>query len=85
MGLLTPFALVGTGIVVRRARTVAPTSAALLIASGVLFIASRPPRVEPLAVVSDCALVLALTPIGWSILTRSRSRTTGAPEPTLAH
>lgn len=72
-GLLTPVGLVATGVLLWRTRVVPTWSAALLVLGGILFVASRPQRVEALALVADGTLVLALAPIGWSMLTRTRA------------
>lgn len=80
-GLFFPAGLVATGTLLWRAKACARASAALLIVGGVLFVMSRPARIDPLAVAADCALVLALAPIGWSILTRGRA---GYPTPAIA-
>jgi len=69
-GWFAPLTFVATGVLLWRTGGGVPRrSAGLLIAAGVLFLASRPARVEPLAVISDCALILALVPMGWSALT----------------
>jgi hypothetical protein len=71
-GWLAPVTFVATGILLWRTRTVPTWSAALLVLGGVLFISSRPARIEPLAIACDIALVLALVPIGWDMLGRRR-------------
>lgn len=71
-GWLAPVAFVATGILLWRTRTVPTWSALLLVLGGILFIASRPARIEPLAIACDIALVLALVPIGWSLLAGRR-------------
>ena len=81
-GWLVPVIFAATGIVLWRTRTVPRWSAGLLVAAGVLFIASRPARVDALAVVGDCVTILAMVPIGWSILARVREATpVPAPAP----
>lgn len=72
-GWLVPVSLVATGVLLWRTRLVPNWSAALLVLGGVLFISSRPARIEPLAIACDIALVLALVPIGWSMLARRRT------------
>lgn len=72
-GLLTPLTFVLVGIMLWRTRTVDWWSGALLVAGGILFVASRPARIDPLAVTADIVLALALIPIGWTMLTRTRS------------
>lgn len=69
-GWLGPVSFVATGILLWRTRTAPTWSAALLVLGGVLFVASRPERINLLAVACDITLVLALIPIGWSMLTR---------------
>lgn len=69
-GWLAPVSFVATGILLWRTRTAPAWSAALLVLGGVLFIASRPERINLLAVACDITLVVALIPIGWSMLTR---------------
>ncbi|MGH9136189.1 MAG: hypothetical protein ACRD0G_03970 [Acidimicrobiales bacterium] len=80
-GWFAPVTFAATGIVLWRTRSTTRWSAGLLVAAGVLFIASRPARIDPLAVISDVVLILALAPIGWSIVTR---RTTSALAPSPA-
>ena len=82
-GLFTPVALVGTGLLLWRTRTAAPWIAALLVIGGVGFVTSRPARVDVLAVITDGALVVALVPLGWTILTRTRTpeRSSGVSVP----
>jgi glucan phosphoethanolaminetransferase (alkaline phosphatase superfamily) len=82
-GLLVPVTLVATGILLWRTRTVPTWSAALLVLGGVLFVASRPARIDPLALAADAVLVLALAPIGWSMMTRSRQATAVASSASL--
>jgi len=69
-GLLAPVSFVATGILLWRTRVVATWSAAALVLGGVLFVASRPQRIEPLAVACDVVLLVALVPIGWAMLAR---------------
>ncbi len=79
-GWFAPVTFAATGILLWRTRGTNHRSAGLLTAAGVLFIASRPARIDPLAVISDVVLILALAPIGWSILTR-RITPAVAPSP----
>ncbi|GAA0437198.1 hypothetical protein Acor_50060 [Acrocarpospora corrugata] len=72
-GWLVPLSLVATGILLWRTRLAPAWSAALLVLSGVLFISSRPARIDQLALACDIALVIALVPIGWSMLARRRT------------
>ncbi|HEX6027080.1 MAG TPA: hypothetical protein VFZ00_34090 [Solirubrobacter sp.] len=74
-GWLIPFTLTLTGILFWRTAAIPRTQAVLLIAGGVLFVAGRPARIEPVAVVTDLVLVAALVPIGWAMLQSTR------PEP----
>jgi hypothetical protein len=71
-GLLAPVTFVATGILLWRTRAVPTWSAAMLVLGGILFVSSRPARVAPLAIACDLALVLALAPIGWAMLSRRR-------------
>ena len=67
-GLFFPAGLIGTGALMWRTRVVAPLSALLVAAGGLLFVSSRPARVDALAVFADVVVALALVPIGWSLL-----------------
>lgn len=69
-GWFAPVTFAATGILLWRTCSTPRSTAALLVAAGVLFISSRPARIEPLAVVGDVTLILALVPLGWSILLR---------------
>ena len=81
-GWLMPIALVATGILLWRTRVVPTWSAALLGLGGILFVASRPERINALALVGDATLVLALVPVGWSMVTGSRTAVpAAAPQP----
>lgn len=81
-GWFAPLSLILVGIFLWRTRTTAWWNGALLIAGGVLFVASRPESIEVLALVADGVLILALVPIGLSMLARGRSAT--SPERTVA-
>lgn len=78
-GWLAPVSVTATGVVLWRARAFSRLSAALLVAAGALFIASRPARVESLAVLADCVAIVALVPIGWTLLTGRRIGVTTQP------
>lgn len=67
-GLLLPLSLLLTGIALWRTALVARPSAALLILGGLLFAASRPEKVDVLALIADGTLVIALASIGWTML-----------------
>lgn len=69
-GLLVPVSLVATGILLWVSRAVPKWSAALLILGGVLFVASRPERIDVLAIIADVVLVAAMVPIGWALMRR---------------
>lgn len=75
-GWFAPLSLVLVGIFLWRTRTTAWWTGALMIVGGVLFLVSRAGEVDPLVPVGDVALILALVPVGWAILTRARSATT---------
>lgn len=79
-GWLIPFTLTLSGVMFWRTGAVIPRrSAALLIAGGVLFVAGRPARIDPIVVVTDLVLIAALVPIGWNML---KARTApAAPQP----
>lgn len=69
-GLLAPVTFVATGILLWRTRTASTWSAALLVLGGILFVSSRPERIGLLAIAGDVTLVLAMIPIGWSMVRR---------------
>lgn len=71
-GLLLPPTLVAIGIFLWRTRTTPWWSGALLIAGGVMFIIAMPDGIAPLAVLTDVLLLLALVPIGWSMIRAAR-------------
>ncbi|MGP3921025.1 hypothetical protein [Nonomuraea sp. 10N515B] len=71
-GLLAPATLVATGILLWVTRSVPMWSAALLILGGVLFVASRPERINTLAIIADVVLILAMAPIGWTLMRRKQ-------------
>lgn len=77
-GWFVPLSLVLTGVFLWRTRTASWWSGALLIVGGVLFVTARPARIEVVAMLGDAALVLALAPIGWAMLTGARTRATTA-------
>lgn len=72
-GWFAPLSLVLVGSLLWRTRTTAWWTGALMVAGGVLFVASRPERINMLALVADGVLILALVPIGWAMLTGNRS------------
>lgn len=72
-GLFVPLSFVLVGIFLWRSRTTAWWTGVLLVAGGVLFVASRPERINVLAMVADAVLILGLVPVGWAMLTGSRS------------
>lgn len=78
-GWFAPISVTATGVVLWRTRVFSRTSAALLIVTGVLFIASRPARIEPLTVIADCLSIVALVPIGWTLLASRRIAVTAPP------
>jgi hypothetical protein len=83
-GFFGPITMLATGVLLWRTRTTPRWSAALLAAGGVLFVASRPERIDVLALIADGVLVLALLPIGWAMLTRAPSSPAGDPVRTAA-
>lgn len=81
-GLFFPIGLIGTGVLMWRTNTFSRISAGLTVCGGVLFVTSRPARIDAAAVLGDCALILALVPIGWALLaTPSVVRTTSDNTP----
>lgn len=75
-GWFVPLSFILIGSFLWRTRTTAWWTGALMIVGGVLFVASRPERINMLALAADGALVLALVPIGWAMLTSRRADTT---------
>lgn len=73
-GWFMPLGFVATGVLIWRTGAFARHSAVLLIAGGVLVIVGRPARIEPVAVLTDCLLVLAFVPMGLSMLAAVRER-----------
>lgn len=73
-GWFVPLSLALAGIFLWRTRTVPAWNGTLLIAAGVLFVASRPERINLLALVSDVVLIAALLPIGWAMLRTATAR-----------
>lgn len=71
-GWFAPLTFVLTGIMLWRTGTFARSVAGLLVVGGVLFIASRPEKIDALALIADTALIAALVPIGWALLTAGR-------------
>jgi hypothetical protein len=71
-GLLVPATLVGTGVLLWVSRSVPTWSSALVMLGGVLFVASRPERINALAIVADVVMVLAMAPIGWTLMRRKQ-------------
>jgi len=72
-GWFVPLTFVLTGVMLWRTHTVAPWSGILLIIGGILFVASRPERINALALTGDVVRVVALAPIGWAMLTGLRT------------
>jgi hypothetical protein len=68
-GLFFPISLVATGVLLWRAGIVPRLLAGLVLAGGVLFVASRPERIDALAIAGDGVLIVALAPIGCSFVT----------------
>lgn len=76
-GLLLPLTLVAIGIFLWRTRTTPRWTGALLAAGGALFIVAFPASIASLALATDGILVLALVPIGWSMITRAPEAAAG--------
>lgn len=68
-GWFLPIGMVGTGILMWRTRTFPKATAVLVALGGIVFVTSRPARIDALAVFGDCLLILGLAPIGWALLT----------------
>lgn len=83
-GLFVPLSFVLTGIALWRTETVPVWSGVLFIAAGVLFVASRPERIDVLAVIGDITMIAAMAPIGWAMLTASAAMTTAEVVPPAA-
>jgi len=74
-GLFAPLTFVLSGFFLWRTRTVAWWTGALFIAGGILFVASRPERINELAIIADVAIIAALVPVGWAMVSgRQTSR-----------
>jgi hypothetical protein len=71
-GWFAPITFVATGVLLWRTRATSRWQGALLVVAGVLFVASRPEQVTVLALIADAALIVALLPIGWAMLTAAR-------------
>ena len=80
-GLFFPAGLIGTGVLMWRTRVVSRLTAVLVAAGGLLFVSSRPARVDALAVLGDAVLILALVPIGLSLLSSARHTVATSAEP----
>lgn len=74
-GWFAPLSMVLVGVALWRTGVVARWSAASLVAGGVLFVASRPERIDWLAMIGDGVLILALAPIGLALLTAAKKQT----------
>lgn len=72
-GWFAPLSMLLIGIALWRTRTVAWWSAALLSAAGVLFVVGRMERIGVLALAADSVLIAALAPLGWAMITGSRT------------
>lgn len=83
-GWCFPAGLIGTGVLMWRTRVVSRLTAGLVAAGGLLFVSSRPARVDALAVLGDVVLVLALVPIGWALLGNARRAADAPTEPAVA-
>lgn len=77
-GWFLPLSFVLVGIFLGRTGAASWWPAGLLIAGGVLFVTAVPARIDALAIGTAGVLVLALVPIGWSVLTGTSDR--GATE-----
>lgn len=71
-GWFAPLTFVLTGLMLWRTGAAARWSAVLLVLAGVLFIVGRPARIDAVSLAADVALVLAMVPIGWAMVSRVR-------------
>jgi hypothetical protein len=71
-GLLVPITIIATGIMLWRTQTFPKWIGALLALAGVLFIIGAPERIAAIVLASDIALIAALFPIAWTMLTGGR-------------
>lgn len=78
-GWCAPLSFVIAGVLVWRTRSYPAWNAVLLIVGGLAFVAGRPAGIDPLVIVADSILVLALIPIGVAIFGGPRVAPT-APE-----
>jgi hypothetical protein len=67
-GWFAPVSMVVAGIALWRSQIVPRWTGALLIVGGVLFVISRPERIDALAIVSDVVIIAALIPVGLAML-----------------
>lgn len=71
-GWMVPITLVATGVLLWRTDGARRATAGLLVAGGVLFVAGRPERIEPVVVLTDLVLIAALVPIGLHMVRSGR-------------
>jgi len=67
-GILFPLTFVGLGLALVRAHAEPRWCAIALAVAGLLFPVSRIGGIETLALVADVVFLLALVPLGWTIL-----------------
>jgi hypothetical protein len=75
-GWFAPLSLILLGIFLWRSRTTTWWTGALLILGGVLFVVGQMERIGAIALAADVVLLLALAPIGWTLLTQARRAVT---------
>jgi len=73
-GWFAPLTFVVAGVLVWRTRSFPSWSGGLLVLGGLLFISARPAGLDPLVMVADVTLVLALVPIGVALQAGARRR-----------
>lgn len=67
-GWCAPLSFIIAGIVVWRTKTYPGWNAVLLVLGGLAFLAGRPAAIDPVVIVADSVLVLAVVPLGLAML-----------------
>lgn len=67
-GWCAPLSFLVAGVLVWRTRAHPTWNAVLLVLGGLAFLAGRPAAVDPVVIVADTLLVLAVVPLGLSML-----------------
>ncbi|MGD9529129.1 hypothetical protein [Pseudonocardia sp.] len=71
-GWFAPLTFVLTGILLLRTGLAARWSALLMVVAGLLFLVGRPARIDAVALAADVALVVAMVPLGWAMVSAAR-------------